>query len=676
MIRKVLIANRGEIAVRIIRACREMGILTVAVYSEADREALHAQLADEAVCIGPAPSKDSYLNMERILSAALVTGADAVHPGFGFLSENSTFARRCQECHITWIGPSPEVMDRLGNKSEARNTMQAAGVPVIPGTKEPVFDWETGLSEADRIGFPVMIKAALGGGGKGMRMAETRGTTTAIADSHEIANVAGLDGLRFMIEDGRRTPISIKYMMPSCVPALPDEQAGAVITAADMQAFFAEHPGDVFGLGEMMNLPGVFMADPETCARIDAANQTPSKQVDGHAPLVAGKDLNAYAAAGIIADHESTIPEEALDKLSRGMYVMLREGTCSHDLANLSPMLLENPARARRCCFATDDRAPSDALATGMIDNACRVAIEAGIDPVVAISMASLSTAEAFGLDHGCRDPHELRGAIAPGKRADLLVLNDLTFATAPHRVYAAGALVAQDGTFVGEIAPEMAEVAALADELRASVKLPKLSLDVFDYAFKPGEAVIDVVPGKAITGMARPENAEGLRRIMLIERHGRGLSLQAEGADGDGPAGLGLVGKHIGRGWVRGFTITGGAIASTIGHDSHNVCVVGDNAADMMAAVEAVGQGGHVLVRNGEVVARIPLPLGGLMSEGTAEDVAAQHDDFMVKARAMGIEPPLDPIMGIIFLPLPVIPTLRIRPEGMFDVTTFTYAD
>ena len=145
----------------------------------------------------------------------------------------------------------------------------------------------------------------------------------------------------------------------------------------------------------------------------------------------------------------------------------------------------------------------------------------------------------------------------------------------------------------------------------------------------------------------------------------------QAEGGDGDGPAGMGLVGKHIGRGGVRGFTITGGAIASTIGHDSHNVCVVGDNAADMMAAVEAVGQGGHVLVRNGEVVARIPLALGGLMSEGTAEDVAAQHDDFMVKARAMGIEPPLDPIMGIIILPLTVIPTLSIRNEGKKDVTT-----
>ena len=507
------------------------------------------------------------------------------------------------------------------------------------------------------------------------RMAATRGTTTAIADSHEIANVAGLDGLRFMVEDGRRAPISIKYMMPSCVPALPDEQAGAEISAADMQAFFAEHPGDIFGLGEMMNLPGVFMADPETCARIDSARQTASGQVDGHAPLVSGKDLNAYAATGVIADHESTIPEEALDKLSRGMYVMLREGTCSHDLANLAPMLLENPARARRCCFATDDRAPSDALATGMIDNACRVAIEAGVDPVVAISMASLSTAECFGLDHGVADAHERRGAIAPGKRADLLMLDDLTFAQAPHEVYAAGELVAADGTFVGEIAPETAEVAELAEKLRGSVKLPELSSEVFNYAFKLGEAVIDVAPGKAITGMIRPETADGLRRIMLIERHGRGVEAQAEGVDGDGPAGLGLVNKHLGRGWVRGYTITGGAIASTIGHDSHNICCVGDNAHDMQVAVEAVGQGGHVLVQNGEVVARIPLPLGGLMSDGTAEDVAAQHDDFMVKARAMGIEPPLDPIMGIIFLPLPVIPTLRIRPEGMFDVTTFSYA-
>ena len=140
VIKKILIANRGEIAVRIIRACREMGIETVAVYSEADAEALHTKLADEAVCIGPAPSSQSYLSMENIISATVVSGADAIHPGFGFLSENSKFAELCEQCGITFIGPPANVIAKLGNKQEARNTMEAAGVPVIPGSKEPVCD--------------------------------------------------------------------------------------------------------------------------------------------------------------------------------------------------------------------------------------------------------------------------------------------------------------------------------------------------------------------------------------------------------------------------------------------------------------------------------------------------------------------------------------------------------
>ena len=172
MIRKVLVANRGEIAVRIIRACREMGIETVAVYSEADREALHAKLADEAVCIGPAALGDSYLSMEKIISATIISGADAIHPGFGLLSENSKFAELCEKCGIIFIGPGSDVIAKLGNKQEARNTMVAAGVPVIPGTKEAVYDPKKGAEEAGRIGYPVMIKAALGGGGKGMRVAE------------------------------------------------------------------------------------------------------------------------------------------------------------------------------------------------------------------------------------------------------------------------------------------------------------------------------------------------------------------------------------------------------------------------------------------------------------------------------------------------------------------------
>jgi len=173
MIKKVLIANRGEIAVRIIRACREMEIETVAVYSQADKEALHTQLADEAVCIGPAPSTESYLNMEAIISATVISGADAIHPGFGFLSENSKFVELCETCNITFIGPSAEVIRKMGHKSQARNTMTEAGVPVIPGSKEAVMDVETGRKIALEVGYPVIVKAALGGGGKGMRVART-----------------------------------------------------------------------------------------------------------------------------------------------------------------------------------------------------------------------------------------------------------------------------------------------------------------------------------------------------------------------------------------------------------------------------------------------------------------------------------------------------------------------
>ena len=172
MIKKVLIANRGEIAVRIIRACREMGIETVAVYSEADKEALHTQLADEAICIGPAPSSESYLNMEQIISATIVSGADAIHPGFGFLSENTKFAELCEKCNIIFIGPDSKVISRLGNKSEARNTMANAGVPIIPGSREAIYDPAKGKEVAREIGYPVIVKAALGGGGKGMRVAE------------------------------------------------------------------------------------------------------------------------------------------------------------------------------------------------------------------------------------------------------------------------------------------------------------------------------------------------------------------------------------------------------------------------------------------------------------------------------------------------------------------------
>jgi len=171
MFKKILIANRGEIACRIIWACRELGIKTVAVHSEADREALHVRFADEAVCIGPASSLQSYLNIPQIIAAAEITNVDAIHPGYGFLSENAHFAEVCQECNITFIGPSPQVIRMMGDKNEARRTMIAAGVPVTPGSNGLIEDEQTALQEARRIGYPVMIKATAGGGGRGMRIA-------------------------------------------------------------------------------------------------------------------------------------------------------------------------------------------------------------------------------------------------------------------------------------------------------------------------------------------------------------------------------------------------------------------------------------------------------------------------------------------------------------------------
>ncbi|NLI92291.1 MAG: acetyl-CoA carboxylase biotin carboxylase subunit [Peptococcaceae bacterium] len=172
MFNKILVANRGEIAVRIIRACREMGIQTVAVFSDIDRHALHVDLADEAVCIGPARARDSYLNAENIISATVLTGAEAIHPGFGFLAENSKFAEMCRECNITFIGPDPEVIEMMGNKAKARQMMLLAGVPVVPGVDGVLTDFEHALKAADTIGYPVMLKASAGGGGKGIRIVE------------------------------------------------------------------------------------------------------------------------------------------------------------------------------------------------------------------------------------------------------------------------------------------------------------------------------------------------------------------------------------------------------------------------------------------------------------------------------------------------------------------------
>ncbi|MEC2056872.1 acetyl-CoA carboxylase biotin carboxylase subunit [Peribacillus psychrosaccharolyticus] len=213
MIKKILIANRGEIAVRIIRACKELGIETVAVFSEADREALHVQLADEAYCIGPKSSKDSYLNITNIISTAKLTGTDAIHPGYGFLAENADFAELCRECSLIFIGPSPEAISKMGTKDVARETMKDAGVPIVPGSKGIIKDTAEAVELAEKLGYPVIIKATAGGGGKGIRVARNEQELVKGINitQQEAATAFGNPGvyLEKFIEDFRHVEIQV-----------------------------------------------------------------------------------------------------------------------------------------------------------------------------------------------------------------------------------------------------------------------------------------------------------------------------------------------------------------------------------------------------------------------------------------------------------------------------------
>ena len=213
MFQKVLIANRGEIAVRIIQACRDLGIISVAVYSEADREALHAQIADEAVCIGPARAADSYLNMDNIISAALASGCQAIHPGFGFLSENPDFAERITQAGLAFIGPTAATIRLMGDKSEAKRNAIAAGVPVALGTDGPLRDFDEAISEAERIGYPVMLKAASGGGGKGIRVAESVKDLKDAYDSAAAEAIANFGDGRLYMEKYIHNPRHIEVQI-------------------------------------------------------------------------------------------------------------------------------------------------------------------------------------------------------------------------------------------------------------------------------------------------------------------------------------------------------------------------------------------------------------------------------------------------------------------------------
>ncbi|MGC8201864.1 adenine deaminase [Aliiroseovarius sp. PTFE2010] len=473
------------------------------------------------------------------------------------------------------------------------------------------------------------------------RCVTPRGVTTAICDPHEIANVIGPDGIRYFQEAALRTIMSIKVQLSSCVPSTHMETAGAEIDADALRALRG-HPSGI-GLAEFMNFPGVIHQDPGCMAKLHAFD---GAHIDGHCPMLSGKDLNAYIAAGIRTEHEATTAQEALEKLRKGMRLLIREGSVSKDMHALAPILTDRTAPY--VCLCTDDRNPLDIAEYGHLDYMIRTLIALGTPPLAAYRAASLSAAEAFGLKD--------RGLIAPGKRADIVMLDGPLEDCRAHMVLAGGQ-VANDASFGAR---------DLIDPVgRASVKAPTVTPDHFRATGNRAETpVIGIVEGKIITqhlteqiapenGDKRPDPSRDLIRITVIERHGKN--------------------GNIANGFVRGFGLERGAIASTVCHDHHNIAVVGADYDDMALAANRMAdiEGGFVVAQGGKILAELALPVAGLMSLDLFETVEHGLRDLRRAARALGVTLE-EPFLQLAFLALPVIPNLKITDRGLVDVNKF----
>jgi adenine deaminase len=515
----------------------------------------------------------------------------------------------------------------VGDYKKAKETIDLGGKYLAPGLINGHTHLESSMLDV----------------GQYARAVVPHGTSALVTDLHEIANVCGLEGIRYVLDCARRLPLDMFLMAPSCVPATHLETAGASIGPEEIRRILRWR--ECIGLGEVMNYPGVLAGDAAMLRKIEAAR---GRVIDGHAPGVTGKDLSAYIAAGMRSDHESVSLDEAAEKLRRGMYVMIREGSSEKNLDDLLPLVTDRTYK--RCLFVVDDRSCVDLLRDGDIDAVVRKAIRLGLEPVRAVQMATVNTAEYFRLG-------EL-GAIAPGYFANLIVLEDLVDFNIS-LVFYRGRLVAEEGR------PLFPSYKPGGNRLTDTVNIKPFTVDALRLK-SSGESqpVIEAVPGQIITrkkqekvivkdGFIMPDTSRDILKLVVVERH------HATG--------------NIGLGLISGFGLKRGALASSIAHDSHNIVVVGAGDEDMFLAIKEVERlkGGLVVVAGGKVLGSLATPVAGLLSEDPLESVVAGLEKLEQTAVDLGVTLP-SPFAALSFLALPVIPELRLTDLGLVDVNEF----
>jgi adenine deaminase len=473
------------------------------------------------------------------------------------------------------------------------------------------------------------------------------GSTTVICDPHEIANTCGRAGIEFMHREAQRTPLDAFFSAPSCVPASSFETPYQKIDAAMLAEYYAE--GLCSSLGEMMNFPGVINDDPGVWSIIEASAGLVK---NGHAPGLGGQDLCAYLLSGCDSDHECNYMGEALEKLRRGMWIMLREGVIEHNLDELLGLILEDEARYARCMAVSDDLTAEHILTDGHLDHLVRKMIKKGIRPLVAAALVSITPANYFRLWD--------RGAIAPGRIADIIQVESLEECRAI-KVWKRGILVAEAGKALFA-APEPDTSGLPTVELTGYLK--NYSADErLKIKAQPGKSirVMEIIPGKVITGQLILEPAvHGDQLVSDVDRDLLKVAVLEKNR------GVG----NIATGFVRGFGLKKGAIASSVAHDAHNFIAVGVDDRSILTALEfLVNNKGGLIVADGEEIRQsLALPIGGLMSRLKAAELVTAFKNVESAAAGLGITC-AQPFMALSFLSLSVLPELKLTDQGYIGI-------